>query len=268
MEYNKMLRKLILVALSSLTLPALASIQTQEWTMNANAINGSGYGNQMDIACTACTTTNQLTITGWSDTGSGDNIQSGKLDYSNGYGTTLVGRNESANSPNHAIDSYGGFYDMVLLSFEKAVNLTQIGIGWAQDARNRWADISLAAYKGDTFSTSEFSGQTWSSLRTANAGWDTIGNYGNVGDYDYQSVATGVSSKYWLVGAYNPVFTGGAETSGLGAGNDAFKLASINANFTKSTRPPTDVPEPSSLAIFALAIVGLLRNKRKHTLNV
>lgn len=105
-------------------------------------------------------------------------------------------------------------------------------------------------------------GSSW-----GDAGWSTIGSYADV--TGYQAVSTDVASKYWLIGAYNAIFSGGETVLNGGtltAGNDGLKLASVKGDIGTPRVPPTDVPEPGTLAIFALAMVGLFGNRRKLAL--
>jgi hypothetical protein len=73
-----------------------------------------------------------------------------------------------------------------------------------------------------------------------------------------------VSSSYWLVGAYNPVF--GACTSGAGSCqttvpyNDYVKILELKGSITPPPPPGTPgVPAPGSLLLLAGALPLMVR---------
>lgn len=222
-----MLKKLMLAVAGMVALPAMAA--TDVWNFNSGSIQGTGNGNTFNVNGSG---TNKLSMKGYSDTGgTSDNLlETGRLSYSSSYGLMLQNRDEnntvpshSNTVPSHSIDSYGNDVDMVLLTFDTAVSLTRFGIGWACEfpnsqqsscesnipSANAQADITVAAYTGSGAFTMS-SSATWSSLVSNN--WSTVGHYGNVSDWSYQSVSTTITSKYWLIGAYNPAFGGASGT--------------------------------------------------------
>ncbi len=252
----KTFNKLLIVAGSLVAVPAMAATQT--WNLNSGSFNNYNYGNVMTVSGADG---NDLQLSGWADTGgSGDaEIQSGQLTYNSSYGLMLRNRDEDTSVPSHSIDNFDNDYDMVLLSFEEAIDLEGFSIGWATEQNSGGqADITVAAFTGaGDFSFG--SGDTWSSV--FNNGWSTIAHYGNVSDYSYQAVTTDVTSKYWLIGAYNPVFTGGDTYGSVGTGyRDGMKLAAVKGT---TTTPPTDVPEPGTLAILAAGFAGLVARRKK-----
>lgn len=256
-----MLKKFIVAAVGCIALPVMAGTQT--WNLDNGSFNNYNNGNQMTVNGAD---SNALGITGWSDTGgNSDNlIQNGKLTYSNSYGLMLQNRDENTSTPGHSIDNFDGDTDMVLLTFDSAVTLSRFGIGWARETSGNgtnynYADVSVAAYTGaGSFGFS--SSDTWNSVASNN--WSAVGSYGNVSDYSYQSVNTTISSKYWLIGAYNPIFTGGETINGPGTGwSEGFKLASVTGMTTPTTT--TNVPEPGTLAILASGLLGMIATRRR-----
>lgn len=198
-------------------------------------------------------------------------------------------------SPEHAIDNNGanaqtgtgsvytdadqGRYDMVLLDFSTKVNLTGLSIGWYSND----VDITVMAFDPTSAAqNASLAGKKYTQLTSS--GWSIVGHYANLattnsvynlagrssaqGTDSVNAAKTGVESRYWLIGAYNPtvgaVGTSGSN-SGLTAGNDYFKLLSVVGNPTSPPAPPGNVPEPASLAlIFASAVgFGALRARRR-----
>lgn len=183
----------------------------------------------------------------WGGIGNADACSSGS------YCDTVEGT-----SPEHSIDN-NQRYDMALLSFSSSVKLTQMKLGWSQTD----SDVTVMAYTG-TGAPTALVGQKYGDLLSA--GWSLIGNYADIGTVTKTINAASVFSSYWLVGAYNPL-AGGA-TSGLDVGNDYVKLASVTGCVSGSTgcNPPTTgkVPEPGSLALMGVGILGLIRMRKSR----
>lgn len=157
---------------------------------------------------------------------------------------------ERSDSPNHAVDNEGGDYDMHLLSFDEIVKLTTLDLGWFQTD----TDISILAFNGTSFNSSSLLGKKWQDL--IGNDWQLVGNYYNV-DYGSNSGAVnqgGITSQYWLVGAYNPnfgnVFSG--PNINKSSGNDYYKLKGVTVE-----RPPVKLPEPGALMLMAMGLMGL-----------
>lgn len=162
---------------------------------------------------------------------------------------------EKTDSPNHAVDNEAGDFDMLLLSFEEMVKLLCIDLGWISGD----SDVSILAFNGDSFDSSSLLGKKWEDL--VGNGWESAGNYYNV-DYGTNSGAvnpTGISSQYWLVGAYNDKLGGFTGTNkNLSSGNDYFKVKGV-----KVERPPVKVPESSTVLLLAMGLLGLIAARRR-----
>jgi hypothetical protein len=162
---------------------------------------------------------------------------------------------ERADTPNHAVDNEDGDFDMLLLSFGEMVELLDIDLGWISGD----SDISILAFNGGSFGSSSLLGLKWEDL--IGNGWQSAGNYYNV-DYGSNSGAVnqgGITSQYWLIGAYNDNlgnFTG--SNRNISSGDDYFKVKGVTVN-----RPPVEVPEPGSLLLLALGLLSLCTLRRR-----
>ncbi|GDY24560.1 MULTISPECIES: exosortase-dependent surface protein XDP1 [unclassified Agarivorans] len=245
-----MFKQILLVATCAVSMSAFSAEQV--WDFDDGSLSGTGNGNSLDMS--------GLSVTGWSDTANPNDgrIKNTKLRYSNSYGLMSDNRDEPNNTPQHSIDSYGNDFDMVLLTFDEAVNLAGFTLGWASEdhGTNRQAshaDVSVLAYSGSDVAT--VNNQRWADL--AGLGWTTEAEVSNADDYAYQAIDSDAVSKYWLIGAYNPIF-GNLNWS---ANNDGFKLAGVN---TETPQFAATVPEPGTVLLFAAGLFGIALRTRKR----
>lgn len=222
---------------------AAASGQDTAWG------SGQSYGNNMLLSNDGF----EVTITAWADTGevSGDDrIESAAVSRNNS-GLLNYNRHYSDNYDSHYVDNYGDT-DMLLFTFDDLVSITGIDLGYF----NNDSDISIAAF--DSLPTLQ--GQTWANVAD---GASFSASFTDIGTTNY-SIATstaGVDSKYWVIGAYNSSFGTVSDSDQFG---DKLKIAGITtvAGSSPDPKPPTDVAEPSSLAV--LASFGLFAAWRRR----
>ena len=292
-------RKWIISALIALPLPAMASVTTvsfgtisnssyQNINNNVEAAAGTNYDNtatpgyifnQFDVIVGGET----ITVSGWSDTrdgdlhgspdGAEDNTIERVVDFDrNGNGWSIENRDEGqgSGSPQHSadnIDSGDGIdYDFYLLDFgSQQVQLQGVFSSWnyVEDQLNQQSgETQLSAVALNNLTNTDLTGQTFSSLRSSSYGYGSstfsasTGNQANIASY-YADVSVNASSSLWIVSAYNIFF---GEVNGATANNDGFKLAGVV--FTTNTT--TDIPEPSSLAVLTLALIGLVSYRKKN----
>ena len=248
------------VVLTLQAAPSLANVQTWNFTNATQSFSSNNWGNSLSLTSTDGV---QLTVTGWSDTNDSsgaDEVETAKLIWAQSAALGIQNRDENTNSPNHAIDSItsdvDGEFDMLLLEFDTAVSLSGIDLSWALGGNtSNTADVSILAWNETGSST--LLGNTWSNVLASNGGgYDSAGNYSNVG-LSYYTVNPGnIESTKWLVGVYNPVFGAGGD-----AGDDGFKLASITTSTPDPDEPPGEVPVPGTLALFMAGLLAL-RNRR------
>lgn len=231
-----------------------------------NAVNGTNYGN-MRTFMSAGATPVPVNVTAWGSTGGlggfAGTLQSG---YVGRYGADelavtsrpITGNAElnASNNPNttnnqHALDNAGS-YESLLFSFQSAVTLNSVSIGFPAAGSTLDSDATVLVYTGAGDPTPTLNIRTYSDLLTN--GWQIAGNLFNLTPGTPGALSSTATSKYWMVGAFMNV--GGNTMISHDSLIDTIKVNGL-------TVTPKVIPEPSTVALFGIAALGLLVRRRK-----
>lgn len=272
--------------LAAVAATAAALISSPVWAQStwnyATFAQGTTNANNVGNSFSSVLGSTKLTVTAYSSTVAGGVFAAANVgNYGSGSGFGVRNAAEIAaaggvvanvTSPQHSMDNYT-HTDLLALNFtdsatSAAVNvvLTDLATGWHNTSTTTGlscngaqancvdSDISLLRWTGSGGPT--ITGGTVASLLTA--GWSLVNNYADmVNDVSRTTGATQASS-WWLISAYNSAWGTGTNTANLSNGDDFVKvLSSVTAT------PSTGTPEPGSLALAGLALVGIFASRRK-----
>lgn len=231
-----------------------------------------------------CGTNNTYGIAGFASSGTAWAVNTtSQLQFYAGGGLGMASDSTGTTAPNHALDngpSTGatnlinglGNTEAVFLTFSSSVVLSGIEIGY----KSGDADISLFRFIGTGAPTTgpTLAGTTASGASMTTAGWELVGNYGDLvttaTTAPYNAVNAGnKGSSWWLVSAYNTSYGLVATTGTVDQGNDYFKILAVAGSKCVGTTTncgPVKVPEPGSLALVSVGLMGALGLRRRRSL--
>lgn len=249
--YSRCLKVIVACLLTIASFASHSSTETWQFTQSNGRIIASN-GGSISIGSNLG---NTLNITGWSTSNEFSNTSiltslELRLDQ---FGLQLF----KNSTDSHYVDNRDG-YDFVLLEFPDPVQL----VGLQNAHVHSWSWVSIGAFANAPIITS---GVTTLSSLAADAFFkasykDTGTSLYHFDNKQIQGPAVeGNYSRFWLLGAYIPLFNGG--NFGLG---DYLKFGSLVTKTQSQTSTPSPVSAPATFALLGLGLLLLRTRRRTH----
>jgi len=252
MSNRQLSKALVTIAAMALSAPAAAFVT--DLFSGVSGCSGSGIGGR---TCTTSDGTVKATAHAFTGSSMNSVVQAAILGvYSGGLGVSyLDGTNESTSSPQHALDNDGRF-EFILIDFGLGNSriLDAVKTGWVESD----ADITVLAHTGA--GNANPNDKDITGLTTN--GWSLVGHYdGTSADSQTIDVNAGnASSRYWLIGAYDPDFVPGpGQTTGYPSKDKYDYLKVYAVKWDK----PTDAAEPATLLLLAAGLIAWSSSRRR-----